>query len=81
MAMSDHKVIIFNLIDRYVASKGFHLSATPEMDPVTKLRKFTFAKGTVTRTLSLFEDDLIRDATSGTLSANTKTAIDVAHEG
>jgi hypothetical protein len=79
--MSNHEIRIFNLVYHYVASKGFQLTDPPKIDPVTKLWHFTFTNGTVTRTLALFEEGILADANSGTLSKSTKAAIDDALAG
>jgi hypothetical protein len=81
MTMSDQEVRIFNLVEDYAASKDFHLSETPQKDSVTKLVTFKFAKGALTRSVSMFEADLMLDANSGVLSENTKRAIDDALAG
>jgi hypothetical protein len=81
MTMSDHEIRIFNLVDYYAANKGFRLSATPRIDPVTKLCEFTFTNGAETRTLGLFEEGLIADANFGALGGSTKAAIDDALAG
>jgi hypothetical protein len=76
MTMTNLEVRVFNLIDQYASAKGFRLNTTPTIDASTKLSQFPFTDGQQVRLVPLFEEDLMRDARAGILSADTKRKID-----
>jgi hypothetical protein len=76
MTMTQLEVRAFNLVDQHGSTKGFHLKRTPTIDASTKLWQFIFTNGSEDRIVPLFEEDLMRDASAGVLSDDTKRKID-----
>lgn len=76
MTTTNLEIAAFSLFEQHAATKGFWLKATPTIDTLTKLWRFTFMNGREVRVVQLFEEDIIKDTSAGMLSDDTKRKID-----
>jgi len=76
MTMTNLEVRACNLVTQHASTKGFRLTATSTVDASTKLWQFRFINDGEVRIVPLFEEGLMRDASAGMLSDDTKRKID-----